>query len=61
VKAPTDLFALNQEFAKAQLEAFSKQAAEMSELFVALAKETAKPVQDGLSRTWGSLGKSFAA
>jgi hypothetical protein len=61
VKAPTELLALNQEFVKSQMENYSKQLSEMNELFVLLARETSKPVQDGLSRTWGSLGKSFAA
>jgi hypothetical protein len=61
VKAPTDLVALNQEFAKTQMEAFSKQAAEMNELFLALAKETARPMQEGMTRTWGNFGKTFAA
>jgi hypothetical protein len=61
VQAPTDLFALNQRFVKNQMDVYSKQLSEMNELFVLLAKETAKPVQEGMTRTWGSFGKNFAA
>lgn len=60
-KAPVDLFTLNQEFMKGQMEAYSRQMAEMNELFVLLAKETAKPMQEGMSKSWTSFGKSFAA
>ncbi len=61
VQAPADLFALNQQFVKSQMDLYSKQVSEMNELFVLLAKETAKPVQEGMNRTWGSFGKNFAA
>jgi hypothetical protein len=61
VKAPADLLALNQEFVKNQMESFSHQVGEMNELFLALAKETSKPVQDGMSRAWANFGKNIAA
>ena len=60
-KAPTDIFALNQEFARNQMEAFSKQMKEMNDLFVLLAKESARPVQDGIARSRSSFGKNFSA
>ncbi|MFT3989034.1 phasin family protein [Aestuariivirga sp.] len=61
VKEPTEFFAVNQDFAKAQAEAFQRQAAELNELSVLLAKETVKPMQDGFSKTFGDLTKSMAA
>ena len=61
VKDPSEFMALQQEFAREQAQAFQRQVAEFNELSVALAKETVKPVQDGLARNFGEFTKSFAA
>jgi len=61
VKEPTEFFTVNQDFAKAQAEAFQRQAAELNELSVLLAKETVKPVQEGLTKSFGDFTKSLAA
>lgn len=52
VKDPSAFFQLNQDFARDQAQAFQKQAAEMNELAMALAKETLKPVQDGFAKAF---------
>jgi hypothetical protein len=61
VKDPSSFFQLNQDFARNQAQAFQKQAAELNELTVALAKETFKPMQDGLTKSFGAYSKTFAA
>lgn len=61
IKDPTEFFALQQDFAREQAQTFQRQVAEFNELSVALAKETVKPVQDGLSKNFGEFTKSFAA
>ena len=61
VRDPAALFALNQEFARDQLATFSKQAGELNELSLLLAKETSKPVQEGVMKTFGDLARSLAA
>ncbi|MGH6854369.1 MAG: phasin family protein [Aestuariivirga sp.] len=61
VKEPAELFALHQTFAREQAQAFHSQATELSELNMALAKETVKPLQDGFSKSLGDVSKSFAA
>ncbi|WP_119392161.1 phasin family protein [Taklimakanibacter lacteus] len=61
VKDPTALMALHQEFARDQFAAFSRQASELNELSVLLAQETVKPVQEGVIKSFGDLGKTIAA
>ena len=60
VKEPTEFFALQQDFAREQSQAFSRQVAELGELTVQLAKETAKPVQDGFMKSFGDFSKAAA-
>jgi hypothetical protein len=60
VKDPTELVALNQEFARDQFAAFSHQATELGELSVLLAQETVKPVQQSLLKSFGDFGKAVA-
>jgi len=61
VKDPTELAALNQEFARDQFAAFSRQAGELGELSVLLAQETVKPMQQSVLKSFGDLGKAVAA
>ncbi len=61
VKEPTEFFALQQDFAREQTQLLQRQAAELGELNAALAKETVKPMQDGLTKSFGEFSKSFAA
>lgn len=61
VKDPSELIAINQEFARDQVSVFSKQVSEINELSLRLAKETSKPVQDGVMKSFGDFSKSFAA
>lgn len=61
VKDPSEFMTLNQEFARDQFAAYTRQAGELSELSVQLAQETVKPVQESLLRSVGGLGKAFAA
>jgi hypothetical protein len=60
VKDPTEFASLNQEFARDQFAAFSRQASELSELSVLLAQETVKPVQDGVLKSFSNLSKTAA-
>jgi phasin family protein len=61
VKEPAEFFSLQQDFVKDQFQLAQKQATELNELAVALAKETVKPVQEGLTKTFGDVTKSYAA
>jgi len=61
VKEPAEFFALQQDFAREQAQALQRQAVELNELSVLLAKETAKPVQENFLRSFGEFGKAFAA
>ncbi len=61
VKDPTEFVALNQEFARDQFAAFSRQASELNELTVLLTQETVKPVQEGVIKSFGDLSKAVAA
>ena len=61
VRDPAEVFSLNQSFFKDQADAMQRQAAELNELSVALAKESLKPVQEGMTKSFGSLSKSLAA
>jgi hypothetical protein len=61
VKDPTEFAALQQGFVLDQFAAFSRQASELNELTVQLAQETAKPVQDGVLKSFGNLSKAVSA
>lgn len=61
VKEPAEFFALQQDYVKDTFQVMQKQATEINELTAALAKETVKPVQDGLTKTFGDFSKSYAA
>jgi phasin len=61
VKDPLELASLQQEFARDQFAAFSRQASEINELAVRLAQDTVKPVQEGVIKALGDLSKTVAA
>lgn len=61
VKDPSEFVTLNQEFARDQFAAYTQQAGELNELSLRLAQETVKPVQESLLKSFGDLGKPFAA
>jgi len=61
VRDPAEAMTLNQSFFKDQAEAMQRQATELNELSVALAKESLKPVQESVNKSFGSLSKAMAA
>jgi hypothetical protein len=61
VKDPSDFAVLHQDFARDQFAAYSRQASELNELAVLLARETVKPMQDGVLKSFGDLSKAAAA
>jgi hypothetical protein len=61
VREFAELVALHQDFAKEQAQTLQRQASELNEISLLLAKETLKPVQDGFSKSFGSLSKNLAA
>lgn len=61
VKEPAEFFALQQDFVLEQSKALQRQATELGELNMALAKETLKPVQEGFSKSFSEAGRPFAA
>ena len=61
VKQPAEIFSLQQSFVKEQAEALQRQAAELNELSVTLAKESLKPVQDGMTKSFAGFSKAVAA
>ncbi len=58
VKEPTAFVKLNQDFTKDRLDAFTKQSRELQQLTLALVSETAKPVQEGLQKTFAAFNKA---
>lgn len=60
-KEPGEFFSLQQDFAREQGQAMQRQAAELNELTMALAKDTVKPMQEGLTKNMGDFSKAFAA
>ena len=60
VKEPAEVFSVHQDFMREQASVLQRQAAEMNDIVVALAKETTKPVQEGWSKTFGELSKTAA-
>lgn len=61
VKDPQDFMALSQDFARDQMQSFTRQVSELNELTVLLSKETVKPVQDSWLKSFNDFSKSFAA
>lgn len=61
VKDPTELATLNQDFARDQFAAYSRQANELGELSLTLVQETVKPVQESVLKAFNDLGKPFTA
>ena len=57
VRDPSEAMNLQQSFFKEQAETLQRQAAELSELSVALAKESMKPVQESMTKSFTSLSK----
>ena len=57
LRDPSEAMGLHQAYLKEQAEALQRQAAELSELSVALAKESLKPVQEQVSKSFASLSK----
>jgi len=60
VRDPSEAVNLQQSFFKEHAETLQRQAAELSELSVALAKESLKPVQDSVTKSFASFSKSAA-
>lgn len=58
VKDPTEAFSLQQSYFKEQAETFQRQTTELNELSVALAKESLKPVQETVTKTFAGFGKA---
>jgi phasin len=61
VRDPSEAVTLQQSFFKDQAEALQRQAAELSELSVALAKESMKPVQESVTKSFAGFSKAVAA
>lgn len=60
VRDPSEALNLQQTFIKEQAETMQRQAAELSELSVALAKESLKPVQETMTKSFASFSKAAA-
>lgn len=61
VRDPSEAMTLQQTFFKEQAEALQRQASELSELSVALAKESLKPVQESVTKSFAGFSKAVAA
>jgi len=61
VSEPGEVMPLTQTFLSDQLQAFMRQTAEINDLAVKLASETAKPMHEGLMRSFGGWQKAFNA
>ncbi len=60
VKTPDALFALQQDFVKAQSEVSLKQFQDINTVTVAMVRETTAPVQSGLSKAFAGFGAKAA-
>jgi hypothetical protein len=60
VKEPQAFFQLQQDFARNQFANYQKQFSEISNLSLALAKDTMKPVQENFSKGFASFSKPLA-
>ena len=61
VRDPSEAVTLQQAFFKEQAETLQRQAAELGELSVALAKDSMKPVQETMTKSFAGLSKAVAA
>lgn len=61
VRDPSEAMTLHQSFLKEQAETMQRQASELSELSVALAKESLKPMQETVTKTFAGFTKAVAA
>ena len=61
VRDASEALTLQQSFFKEQAEALQRQAGELSELSVALAKESIKPVQESVTKSFAGFSKAVAA
>jgi phasin len=61
VRDPSEVMTLQQTFFKEQAETLQRQAAELSELSVTLAKESMKPVQETVTKSFAGFSKAVAA
>ena len=61
VRDPSEAITLQQSFFKEQAEALQRQATELNELSVALAKESLKPVQESVTKSFAGFSKAVAA
>ncbi|MGE0212015.1 MAG: phasin family protein [Parvibaculaceae bacterium] len=61
VSGPGEVFPLTQTFAAEQAKSFLQQVAEVNELTLKFATETAKPVQEGVLRSFDGVRKAFEA
>ena len=61
VRDPSEAVTLQQAFLKDQAETLQRQAAELGELSMALAKDSLKPVQETMTKSFTSLTKAVAA
>ena len=61
VRDPAEAMNLQQSFFKEQAEALQRQASELGELSVTLAKEAMKPIQDTMTKSFAGLSKATAA
>jgi hypothetical protein len=61
VRDPQALAKANMEFVQRQSAEVARQVREVNEMAARCARDTAKPAQDGLARTFAELTKNFAA
>jgi phasin len=61
VRDPSEAMTLQQAFFKEQAETLQRQAAELGELSVALARDSMKPVQETMTKSFAGLSKAVAA
>ena len=60
VREPGEVMSLQQSFLKEQAETLQRQAAELGELSVALAKESMKPVHESMTKSFATLSRTAA-
>ena len=61
VRDPSEAVNLQQSYLKDQTETLQRQVSELSELSVALAKDSLKPVQESVTKSFANLSKPLAA
>ena len=61
VKDPSEAMSLQQAFMKEQAETLQRQASELGELSMTLAKESLKPFQETMTKSFAGFSKSVAA